>query len=260
MTAALTSDEAGELRSFAAALASGHGPGPARALAGIVRRHLGWRTFDVLARAGFAAVLGYRRLDGPPWLSGAARRFVPLAALHRAACESLGARRADALARELILKLGLVEWARLLPCEEARRLGRAAFLDLWRSRIKAAMGAHSDDRFELRGPDEMVMTVERCMLRRVFDALGLGHLAPCLCRTDEVHLAGLGPEIRFRRESTLTAGDPVCEFVFRFGASPSPPSCPGRGEGGDGGGCSPAVLAASFAESENFPARQRAGH
>jgi hypothetical protein len=227
---ALTADEAAELRSFADALASGRGPGPARAFLGIVRRHLGWRSFDILARAGLAALFGYRRLAGPPWLAGAARLFVPLAAVHRAARASLGERRADELARELILRLGLVEWARLLPREATRRAGRAEFLEIWQSRIKAAMGAHSDDRFDLRGPDEMVMTVRRCMLLQVFDALGIGHLAPCLCQTDEVHLAGLAPQIGFGREQTLTAGDSCCTFRFRFGPSLQVPS-PLAGEG-----------------------------
>jgi hypothetical protein len=78
------------------------------------------------------------------------------------------------------------------------------------------MGAHSDDRFELREPNEMVMTVRRCMMLQVFDALGISHLAPCLCQTDEFHLAGLAPQISFDREQTLTAGDCCCAFRFKF--------------------------------------------
>jgi hypothetical protein len=212
----LTPEDSAELRGLTDALASGRGPGPARLLLGIVWRHLGWRSVHILPRAGLAVLLGRRRLAGPAWIAEAARRFVPLAAIHRRTRAALGQERADALARELILKLGLAEWVRLLPREEARRAGAAEFLAIWRSRIKANMGAHSEEQFELRGRDEMVMTVRRCMLLQVFEVLGVEHLAPWLCQTDLVYLAGLAPEIAFSRERTITAGDSCCTFRFRF--------------------------------------------
>jgi hypothetical protein len=211
----LTPDECAELRRFAETLAVGKPPSSGLLTLRIVWRHLGWRSAYLMS----GALLGarrYRRLPGPAWVSEQARRFIPLAALYRRVRISLGAERAEALARELLLKLGLLEWAHLLPLAEARKARPAEFMAVWRSRIKPAMGAHSDDELELRGRAEVLMTVRRCMFVQVFEALSLAELAPYLCQTDTVYLGALAPQIGFSREGAITEGHPRCVFRFQF--------------------------------------------
>jgi hypothetical protein len=115
-----------------------------------------------------------------------------------------------------MLSLGTLEWCRVLPRNEARLKTREEFTRTFRTKVKSNFGSGSRDRFEFRGPHEMVLTVYDCGLLRAFRSLGIEGLAPYLCQTDEVYLGALGPGIGFRQEAVLAGGAPRCVFRFLF--------------------------------------------
>lgn len=185
-----------------------------RLVLGILRRRLGWRALYLCPWA----LLTSRRppsLGEPAWMAAAAQKFLFLRALYRVTGRALGPPRAESLAQELLLKLGMVEWLKVLPIDEARHLSPDAFLRLFRDSVKPAMGAHSLDNYEVHA-NQMTMTVHRCMLVEIFTALGMPELLPCLCQTDQVYLNNLAPDIVFERNGVIAEGAPECRFVFTF--------------------------------------------
>jgi hypothetical protein len=187
----------------------------ARLVLGIVRHHLGWRAFYLCP---WALLTSRRRpaVDEPAWMATAARKFSFLRALYRTTRQALGPTPAEKLARDLLLKLGTIEWLKALPIGRARRLRPEGFLRLFRDSVKPVMGAHSVDNYEVHG-NEMTMTVHRCMLVEIFMALGMPELLPYLCQTDRVYLDALAPEITFQRNGVIAEGASQCRFVFSFG-------------------------------------------
>jgi hypothetical protein len=181
----------------------------------VVRRHLGWRGLCELPWAFLrASKRGRPKGVSCPW--GLAIRLGLLAALYERVARGCGPERAEGLCRDLMLSLGTLEWCRVFPRSRARGMGRRAFTEWFQTKVKASFGSRSTDRFELRGDDEMVLTVSDCMLLRAFQGLGVARLAPYLCQTDEVYLGALGPGIRFRHDSILATGGPACVFRFHF--------------------------------------------
>ena len=179
------------------------------------RKHLRWRGLYLVPWA-MAGAVKIRCPEEPVWIEHASRKFKPLAAIYRRTAKSMGGVEAESLAKDLILGLGMVQWCRLLPRGDARGMDAQALMEFFKTHVKASMGSHSEDRFELKGDTVMLLTVYRCMLVQVFEALGMPELAPYLCWTDRIYLGFLEPEIRFAHEGTISGGESRCVFRFSF--------------------------------------------
>jgi hypothetical protein len=217
----LTSNNEADLRNLVRSHQSGKAPGAfatVRLILSILRDQLGWRALYLCPRALLTSRRA-RQTGEPDWMASAVRKFLFLRALYQTTRQTLGQERAERLAQELLLKLGIFEWLKVLPIAEARRLGPEDFLRLFHDSVKPAMGAHSVDTYEAHG-NEMIMTVHQCMLVEIFTALGMPELLPYLCQTDRVYLDALAPEITFSRNEVIAEGAPQCRFVFSFGSRP----------------------------------------
>lgn len=215
MARKLTTADLRELRDYVRKMETVARVPAGRVILGIVWKHLGWRSPQVVAAAMLDMVL--RRspdIRGCP--AAAVRKFAMLAAIYRRTCQSSGQERAEGLARELILKLGLLEWLRVLPRDAVRRMDAAGLMEHFRVEVKPVMGAGSEDEYEVRGNAEMRLTVRRCMLVQIFEALGIAELAPYLCQTDTIYLGDLAPEIAFTHDGIISEGAERCLFRLVF--------------------------------------------
>jgi hypothetical protein len=193
---------------------------PARIGWRVLRKHAGLVRLLPLLASAIARIPFVRFGNGPAWLPLAGRRFAALAALYRAARGMLGPEKAEALARDLLLGMGILEWCRVMPRRDVGGAGPAAFMEYFRGKVKPVMGRYSEDEYALRGDAEMTLTVTSCMFLRVFESLGIRELAPYLCQTDRIYLGFLAPGIAFSRDGVLSEGSARC--VFRFTWAPKP--------------------------------------
>ncbi|MGI6594445.1 MAG: L-2-amino-thiazoline-4-carboxylic acid hydrolase [Christensenellales bacterium] len=69
-------------------------------------------------------------------------------------------------------------------------------------------------RLESETEKEIGISVYRCRLVEIFDAVGLSHLRDSCCKGDALFFEKHQPDIGFERNTTIANGKDVCDFKF----------------------------------------------
>lgn len=73
---------------------------------------------------------------------------------------------------------------------------------------------NTDWRLESDTEDRVNISVYRCRLVEIFDAVGLSHLRDSCCEGDALFFEKHQPDIDFKRTTTIASGKDICDFQF----------------------------------------------